>query len=134
MALDPSMTVTVESGAFQKLIGYEIAEWGPGYAIIELILDGRHLNRYGNPHGGVLMTLLDAACTRSGTIDPETGENKKAATVNVATSFIAIARGDKIRVEGRKMGGGRRLFFAEAHAYDTEGHLIASATGTCRYT
>ena len=133
MALDPSMTVTVEPGAFQKLIGYEIAEWGPGYATIELILDGRHLNRYGNPHGGVLMTLLDAACERSGTIDPETGENKKAATVNIATSFIAIAQGNKIRVEGRKVGGGRRLFFAEAHAYDKEGHLVASATGTCRY-
>ena len=80
------------------------------------------------------MKLLDAACTRSGTVDPETGESKKAATVNVATSFIAIAQGDKIRVEGRKVGGGRRLFFAEAHAYDAEDHLIASATGTCRYT
>ena len=134
MTIETPMKVTVEPGAFQKLIGYEVAEWGPGYAIIELILDGRHLNRYGNPHGGVLMTLLDTACTRSGTFDPETGENKKAATVNVATSFIAIAQGDKIRVEGRKVGGGRRLFFAEAHAYDAEGHLIASATGTCRYT
>ena len=127
------MMVTVKPGAFQKLIGYEIAEWGPDYATIELILDGRDLNRDGNPHGGVLMTLLDAASTRSGAVDPETGENRKAATVNVATSFIAITQGDKIRVEGRKVGGGRRLFFAEAHAYDEEGHLVASATGTCRY-
>ena len=79
------------------------------------------------------MTLLDAACTQSGTIDPETGENKEAAIVNVANSFIAIAQGDKIRVEDRKVGGGRRLFFGEGRAYDTEGHLIASATEPCRY-
>ena len=41
------------------------------------------------------MKLLDAACTRSGTVDPETWENKKAATVNVASSFVAIAQGEK---------------------------------------
>ena len=125
--------ITVEPGAFQKLIGYEITDWGPGYAIIELELEDRHLNRHGNPHGGVLMTLLDAACTRSGTVDPETGEIWRASTVNVTTNFIGIAKGGILRIEGRKIGGGRRLFFAEAHAYDGEENLIASAVGTCRY-
>lgn len=123
----------VEPGAFQKLIGYEIVDWGPGFATLELDLDERHLNRHGNPHGGVLMTLLDAACTRAGTVDPDSDELKRAATVNVSTNFIGVARGGRIRVEGRKTGGGRRLFFAEAHAYDADGTLIATAVGTCRY-
>ena len=125
--------INVEPGAFQKLIGYEITDWGPGYVIIELELGDCHFNRHGSPHGGVLMTLLDAACTRSGTVDPETGEIWRAATVNVTTNFIGIAKGSKLRIEGRKTGGGRRLFFAEAHAYDAEENLIASALGTCRY-
>ena len=125
--------INVEPGAFQKLIGYEITDWGPGYVVIELELEDRHLNRHGSPHGGVLMTLLDAACTRSGTVNPKTGEISRASTVSVSTNFICIAKDGLIRVEGRKTGGGRRLFFAEAHAFDVEGSLVASAVGTCRY-
>ena len=123
----------VEPGAFQKLIGYDITDWGPGFAVIELELKAEHCNRHGNPHGGVLMTLLDAACTRAGTVDPETNEIGRAATVSVSTNFIGVAKGGKLRIEGKKTGGGRRLFFAEAHAYDGEGNLVASAVGTCRY-
>ena len=132
MADDTPQKPSVEPGAFQKLLGYDITDWGPGFAVIELDLEDHHCNRHGNPHGGVLMTLLDAACTRAGTVDPETNEIGRAATVNVTTNFIAVAQGGKLRVEGRRTGGGRRLFFAEAHAYDGDGRLVASAVGTCR--
>lgn len=132
MAADTPEKPSVDPGAFQKLIGYEITDWGPGFAIIELDLKDEHCNRHGNPHGGVLMTLLDAACTRAGTVDPETNEIGRAATVSVTTNFIGVAQGGKLRIEGKKTGGGRRLFFAEAHAYDGEGNLVASAVGTCR--
>ena len=124
---------SVEKGEFQKLIGYEITDWGPGFAVIELELKDEHCNRNGNPHGGVLMTLLDAACTRAGTVDPKTHEIGRAATVNVSTNFIGVAQGGKLRIKGKKTGGGRRLFFAEAYAYDREGNLVASAVSTCRY-
>ena len=124
---------SVEKGEFQKLIGYEITDWGPGFAVIELELKDEHCNRHGNPHGGVLMTLLDAACTRAGTVYPETHEIGRAATVNVSTNFIGVAKGGKLQIKGKKTGGGRRLFFAEAYAYDREGNLIASAVSTCRY-
>ena len=57
MTNDLPNKITLEPGPFQKLIGYEITDWGPGYATLKLALEERHLNRYGNPHGGVLMTL-----------------------------------------------------------------------------
>lgn len=125
--------LSLEPGGFQKMVGYKMTKWGPGFAVLELELQERHLNRHGNPHGGVLMTMLDAACTRAGAVDPQTGALLPAATVNVSTNFIAVATGNKLRVEGRKTGGGRRLFFAEAYAYDSTGDLVASAVGTCRY-
>ena len=133
MVADTPPISSIETGEFQKLIGYEITDWGPGFAVIELELKEEHCNRHGNPHGGVLMTLLDAACTRAGTVDPETHEIGRAATVNVSTNFIGVAQGGKLRIKGKKTGGGRRLFFAEAHAYDREGNLVASAVSTCRY-
>ena len=133
MVADTPPISSIETGEFQKLIGYEITDWGPGFAVIELELKDEHCNRHGNPHGGVLMTLLDAACTRAGTVGPETHEIGRAATISVSTNFIGVAQGGKLRVEGKKTGGGRRLFFAEAHAYDEKGNLVASAVGTCRY-
>ena len=133
MVADTPPISSIERGEFQKLIGYEITDWGPGFAVIELELKDEHCNRHGNPHGGVLMTLLDAACTRAGTVGPETHEIGRAATISVSTNFIGVAQGGKLRVEGKKTGGGRRLFFAEAHAYDEKGNLVASAVGTCRY-
>ena len=133
MVADTPTIPSVEKGQFQKLIGYEITDWGPGFAVIELELKEKHCNRHGNPHGGVLMTLLDAACTRAGTVDPETYEIGRAATVNVSTNFIGVAQGGKLRIKGKKTGGGRRLFFAEAHAYDIKGNLVATAVSTCRY-
>ena len=133
MVADTPPISSIETGEFQKLIGYEITDWGPGFAVIELELKDEHCNRHGNPHGGVLMTLLDAACTRAGTVDPQTHEIGHAATISVSTNFISVAQGGKLRIEGKKTGGGRRLFFAEAHAYDEKGNLVASAVGTCRY-
>ena len=63
MAADMPPMRSQEPGEFQKLIGYQITEWGPDFAVIELELKDKHCNRLGTPHGGVLMTLLDAACT-----------------------------------------------------------------------
>ena len=125
--------LSVEPGPFQALIGYAMIDWGPGYAIIELELEDHHCNRYGDLHGGVLMTLLDAACTRAGSVDPQTGKIRRASTVNVTANFIALAKRGVLRTEGRKTGGGRRLFFSEARIYDSQGNLVASAVGTCRY-
>ena len=123
----------VDPSPYQQMIGYEVTAWGPGHVTVELDLDERHKNRRGNPHGGALMTLMDAACTRAGAIDADSGEIYKTATVNLSTNFVGVAQGGKLRVEGRNTGGGRRLFFAEAHAYDGEGNLVATAVGTCRY-
>ena len=92
MVADTPPISSIETGEFQKLIGYEITDWGPGFAVIELELKDEHCNRHGNPHGGVLMTLLDAACTRAGTVGPETHEIGRAATISVSTNFIVWRR------------------------------------------
>lgn len=124
----------VEPGGFQKMVGYEITEWRAGYAVIELDLTEHHANRQGPAHGGVLMTLLDAACTRAGAVDPDSGDIRTAATVSMTTNFIRPATTGKLRCVARKTGGGRRIFFAAADVFDAAGELLASAvtTGHCR--
>ncbi|MBM09891.1 MAG: aromatic compounds catabolism protein [Magnetovibrio sp.] len=124
----------VESGEFQKLVGYKITEWDIDHAAISLEMAEHHSNRYGHAHGGVLMTILDAACTRAGAMCPDTGKIRKSATVSMTTNFIHPAKNTRLRVIARKTGGGRRIFFATADAYDSNNNLIATCVATCRYS
>ena len=123
----------VEPGGFQQMVGYEITDWEVGRAVIVLHVEEKHGNRHGLAHGGVLMTIMDAACTRAGAVGPDTSDIRRAATVTMTTNFIAPVKPGPVRCEAEKTGGGRRLFFAEARAYDSEDNLVATATATCRY-
>ncbi len=127
-------TEDVEPGGFQKLIGYDVVDWGPGHAVLTIDLGGHHGNRHGHVHGGVLMTLLDAACTRAGSVDPQSGAIRRTATVSMTTNFLAPAKECRLKAIGRKTGGGRRIFFAAADIFDEDDNLIASAVATCRYS
>ena len=123
----------VEPGEFQKLVGYKITEWDTNHAVILLEIKKHHANRHGHAHGGVLMTVLDAACTRAGAVCPDTGNIRPASTVSMTTNFIRTAKDTNLRVKARKTGGGRRIFFATADAFDDHDNLIASCVATCRY-
>ena len=123
----------VEPGEFQKVVGYKITEWDTNHAVILLEMKEHHANRHGHAHGGVLMTILDAACTRAGAVCPDTGNIRKASTVSMTTNFIRTAKDTNLRVKARKTGGGRRIFFATADALDDYDNLIASCVATCRY-
>ena len=79
------------------------------------------------------MTVLDAACTRAGAVCPDTGNIRSASTVSMTTNFIRTAKDTNLRVKARKTGGGRRIFFATADAFDDHNNLIASCVATCRY-
>jgi len=123
----------VEPGEFQKLVGYKITEWDTNHAVILLEMKEQHANRHGQAHGGVLMTILDAACTRAGAVCPDTGDIRKTSTVSMTTNFIRSTKDTNLLVKARKTGGGRRIFFATADAFDDSGNLIASCVATCRY-
>ena len=123
----------IRPGGFQKMVGYDIIEWGVNHAVIVLDMTENHTNRHGLAHGGVLMTILDSACTRAGAVCPDTGNIRNASTVSMTTNFIRVAKDTKLRVVARKTGGGRRIFFATADAFDDDDNLIASCVATCRY-
>ena len=123
----------VEPGEFQKVVGYKITEWDTNHAVILLEMKEHRANRHGHAHGGVLMTILDAACTRAGAVCPDTSNIRKASTVSMTTNFIRTAKDTNFRGKARKTGGGRRIFFATADTFDDYDNLIASCVATCQY-
>ncbi|ODV09037.1 MAG: phenylacetic acid degradation protein [Rubrivivax sp. SCN 70-15] len=79
-------------GPFQDLVGYELLSGDQG-ACFRLALRREHLNPNGVVHGGVLMTLLDAAGGRClvGLALPGSGEKVQSSVTVSLTSEFALA-------------------------------------------
>jgi uncharacterized protein (TIGR00369 family) len=119
---------------FAALVGYRLTDWRPDHAQIELALEPRHLNRSHLLHGGVITTLIDAACGFAG-CHPVAGEkNRRAVTLSLSTSFISQAsRQTILTAKARRTGGGKTVFFARCEILDGEGRVVATGEGTFKY-
>jgi uncharacterized protein (TIGR00369 family) len=121
-----------ELSGYARLIGYRLLRWEPDFAEIVLELGSQHENRGGIAHGGVLATLIDTACGFAGCWAPE-GQSRAAVTLSLTTQFLAPARSGRLIATGRRVGGGRSIFFATAEVRDAEGTLLARGEGVFRY-
>jgi uncharacterized protein (TIGR00369 family) len=121
------------SSALQQLLGYRLVEWEPDRAVFEYQVAPEHLNRTNRLHGGIIAVLCDTAAGYAGCYCETPGEARSSVTLSLTLNFVAPASRGRLRAEGRKTGGGRRIFFAEAEVRDAEGRLIATASGTFRY-
>jgi uncharacterized protein (TIGR00369 family) len=118
---------------FQSHLGFEMVAWEPDYARFEQPVTDVLANRHGNLHGGVYAALLDTVMGYAGcyTGDPE--RRQMALTLSLTVNFLSRPKGRRLIAEGRRTGGGRRSFFAEAEARDETGERLATATGVFRY-
>jgi uncharacterized protein (TIGR00369 family) len=121
-----------ELSGYARLIGYRLTRWEPDFAEIALELGPEHHNRGHVAHGGVLATLIDTACGFAGCWAPN-GESRAAVTLSMTTQFLAPGRSGRLIATGRKVGGGRGVFFATAEIRDAAGTLVARGEGVFRY-
>lgn len=126
-----SQTAHKAAYPFQALLGFRKTLFEKGHARFELDLRDDHLNLVGIPHGGVYSSMLDSALGASGCFG-EGAETLPAVTLNLNTSFMGQPKGTKLIAEGRTVGGGRRIYFAEGEVRDDLGNVLARAIGTFR--
>jgi uncharacterized protein (TIGR00369 family) len=129
----PETYATETPSGFRRLVGYRLAAWRDGYAEVELELDGRHLNRSDIVHGGVYVTLIDAAGGYAGCYCTVPGNVRRAFTLSLSTNFVGNAASGRLRAIARKTGGGRRVFFASMEVVDGDGRVVATGEGVYRY-
>ena len=111
---------------FLAHIGVHPGEMTPDQVSAKLHFSTSLANSGGYMHGGSLMSALDfamSAVARSS--DPN---ELTSSTIEMKTSFIRPAASD-IEIEARCLHRGRSIAFCEATARDTEGGLVASASG-----
>ncbi len=122
------------SGGFADLVGYRLAAWREGYAEVTLTLSPEHMNRSGVMHGGVLVTMIDAACGYAGCYAADPGQPRRAFTLSLETQFLASAEaGSTLTVKAEKTGGGRQIFFSRARVVDQDGRTVGQGSGVFRY-
>ena len=128
--LDP---LRARSG-FADLLGYRLVRWEQDLAEIELEIGARHLNRSGVLHGGVLATLLDAACGYAGCFIGKPGRRRRGFTLSMSTQFIGtVESGAQLVCTARKTGGGKSVFFAAAEIRDQSGRLVGRGDAVFKY-
>lgn len=119
--------------AFARLIGLRLTSWTRDRAVITLPIRPEIGNRHGIPHGGVHAAMLDTCMGYAGCYTGQRDTRLYCLTLNLNVNYVGRATGTTLTAEGRRMGGGRKTFFAEGQLRDETGALVASATGVFRY-
>lgn len=133
MSQDDINPITEAPYPLQEALGYSITRWSEGHARVELELAAIHANRHGIPHGGVYAMLIDTAAGFSGSWCPPGEPRRFAMTLSLTVNFVGLPHGKRLIADGRKIGGGRNIFFSEIVLKDELGTLIATGSASLRY-
>ena len=119
-------------GPFQQLVGYKVVEdeqWG---AIVIADIEEKHMNLNGVPHGGMVMTMLDAVGGRVVALHRD--DIISAVTINLLVDFLNPCKAGRLIAVGNCDQAGKTVAYVSLKLYLDEigGPLIAKASGTYR--
>ena len=102
----------------------------PGQVTFGATPDRSFLNPAGLVHGGFLCTIMDSAIGCA--VVTQSGPMRQYATIELKVSFFRPMPldGQQVEVVGRIQSLGRRVAFAEAHAYGADRKLLGHATSS----
>jgi uncharacterized protein (TIGR00369 family) len=96
-------------------LGIQLADLGPGWCEMELVLLPRHYQQDGYVHAGVTMTIADHTAGCAGTSLIAADELVLTAEFNI--SFLQAATGGRLWRRAEVIKPGRRLIVAESSVY-----------------
>ncbi len=128
------MSVDVQpTNPFLEKMGIKLLNWADGVAEFEMPIQPWHMNRQGALQGGVVSTLIDAACGYAGLYSVPGAPEVHGVTITLNVNFVASANSGTLIAKARKIGGGRKIFFSEAEVRTENGTLIASGQASFKY-
>lgn len=113
------------------LMGAELVHVEPGLVKLQIAHDDRLTEQHGFIHAGITTTLLDSACGYAAfSLMPA---DAGVLTVELKTSLLAPADGERFVFEGRVVKAGRTISFCEGRAHAVkqgQERLIATMSAT----
>jgi uncharacterized protein (TIGR00369 family) len=117
---------------FCDLLGLRLIHREDGLARVAVTVEERHANTNGTAHGGVLTSLMDAACGTAMGYQESIGK-KGVSTVSIQVSYLSPAFvGDTITATARCRGRGRRLLTLDIEAQNQNGEVVGIGLCTLR--
>jgi uncharacterized protein (TIGR00369 family) len=115
---------------FFRLIGLELIESHGGHSRFLLNENEDLMNIYRVSHGGVIMSILDAAMASAAM--SRIDFTKFVVTIDMSISFLKPGMG-RLHALGHATGGGNSVCFCEGEVVDDTGNLVAKALGSFKY-
>jgi acyl-CoA thioesterase len=104
---------SIQGTAYYNLLSVELQCLGQGYAEFRTISESKHMNPLGVVHGGMIMTLADAAMGNAVRSLGVTG-----VSTDFSVSLLAAApQGVEVVSKGKVIKQGRNLLFAHAQVF-----------------
>jgi len=121
------------SSGFRERVGYRVETWREAYAEIVLDLGPEHANRMGIVHGGVYLTIMDAAMGHAATWSADPDTRQHCVTLGMSTNFMASAQIGRLTAVGRLVGVQDRVAHCRGEIFDEEGKRLIAAQASFRY-
>lgn len=115
---------------FLQLLGVQLVKMSDGIGEIELVIEKKHTNSWSVAHGGVLLTLVDAAMAIAAR--SADANDRSVVTIELKNSFMQAAQG-QVKVIGKVVHQSTTMAFCEARVFDENDKLCCLATGTFKY-
>ncbi len=118
----------VNQSPYFSLLSMKIKDLKWGASLLEVQLEEKHLQPFGNVHGGVMASVVDAA-TFWATF-PQVENGLGLTTVEIKVNYLAPVQKGRLIAEGRCIKIGKTLALGEAFVRDGGEKLIAHGTST----
>jgi acyl-CoA thioesterase len=106
----------VKNIPFYDFLGFEPLAMGPGQASFKLVLKPEYANVNETLHGGLMMSLADAAMAFAAR-----SLGYEVTTINLSTSFFhSVSIRQELRAEGSVIKSGAHLVFCSCRLYEGE--------------
>jgi uncharacterized protein (TIGR00369 family) len=110
------------------LLGMKLRDFSIGNSLLEIDVEGKHLQPFGVVHGGVFSSIIDAAAFWS--VYPEVPEDMGMTSVDLKLNYLAPANTGKLIARGTRIKLGKTLGLGAAEVTDEEGRILAHGTST----
>ena len=131
METTPEIIEQLNNNPLYRTLGIRVIEVGEGRAISILEPTAEVCWPFpGQPHGGILFTVMDT--TMGWTILSQTHAGYNSATIHLDIQYTAPARGKRFTCSAWITHRTRRLCFVNAEIHNSEDQLLAMGQGTFR--
>jgi len=119
----------IDGAPFVRHMGMRVTDLALGRATFELAAAEFRLQPFGVVHGGNIATLIDSAAFWACYLSMDSDDDGLA-SVDLKLNYLAPARVEALRCEGRLIKAGKTLSYAEAEVRGADGRLLAHGTST----